>query len=105
MRDGEVVACRADHLLTLVWQAAMTVLTVHSRRHVYKPAVVDCYNNFMNGVVFAALFSKTVNWWRKIVCWLIEMPMVNSYILYKDTVASPKSHVAYHRSVIESLAS
>ena len=31
--------------------------------------------------------------------------MVNSYILYKDTVASPKSHVAYRRSVIESIAS
>ena len=31
--------------------------------------------------------------------------MVNSYILYNDTVANPKSHVAYRRSVIESLAS
>ena len=31
--------------------------------------------------------------------------MVNSYILYKLTVASPKSPVAYHRSVMESLAS
>ena len=31
--------------------------------------------------------------------------MVNSYILYKLTVASPKSPVAYRRSVMESLAS
>ena len=37
--------------------------------------------------------------------WLIETSMIKSYILYKDTVESPKSHVAYRRSVIESLAS
>ena len=128
VRYGEVVAYRADHLLTLAWQAekkkkpvimlsttcsaAMTVLTPPSRRPVYKPAVVDCYNHFMNGVdiadqhaVYYSFIRKTVKWWRKIVFWLIETSMVNSYILYKDTVASPKSHVAYHRSVIESLAS
>ena len=128
MRYGKVVAYRADHLLTLAWQAekkkkpvimlsttcsaAMTVLTPPSRRPVYKPAVVDCYNHFMNGVdiadqhaVYYSFIRKTVKWWRMIVFLLIETSMVNSYILYKDTVASPKSHVAYHRSVIESLAS
>ena len=129
MRDGEVVAYRADHLLALAWQAekkkkpvimlstncsaAMTMLTPHSRRPpVSKPAVVHCYNHFMNGVdiadqhaVYYSFIRKTVKWWRKIVFWLIETSMVNSSILYEDTVESPKSHVAYRRSVIESLAS
>ena len=122
------MAYRADHLLTLAWQAekekktvimlsttcsaAMTVLTPHSIRPVSKPAVVDCYSHFMNGVdiadqhaVYYSFIRKTVKWWKKIVFWLIEMSMVNSYILYKLTVASSKSPVAYRRSVMESLAS
>ena len=109
MRDGEVVAYRADHLLALAWQAekkkkpvimlsttcsaAMTVLTPHSQRPpVSKPAVVDYYNHFVNGVdiadqhsVYYSFIRKTVKWWRKIVFWLIETSMINSYILYKDT--------------------
>ena len=134
MRDAEVVAYRADHLLTLAWQAhlltlawqaekkkklvimlsttcsvAMTVLTPPSRKPpVSKPAIVDCYNHFMNGVdiadqqsVYYRFIRKTVKWWKKIAFWLIETSMVNSYILYKLTVASPKSPAAYRRSVME----
>ena len=55
--------------------------------------------------VYYSFIRKTVKWWKKIVFWLTETSMVNSYILYKLTVASPKSPVAYRRSVMESLAS
>ena len=111
MRDGEVVAYRADHLLTLVWQAekkkkpvimlpttcsaVMTVLTPHSRRLVSKPAVVHCYSHFMNGVdivdqhsIYYSLIRKTVKWWKK---------LKQLHSMYKLTVASPKSPVAYRR--------
>ena len=89
--------------------AAMTVLTPHSRKPpVSKPAIVDCYNHFMNGVdiadqhsVYYRFIRKTVKWWKKIAFWLIETSMVNSYILYKLTVASPKSPAAYRLSVME----
>ena len=37
--------------------------------------------------------------------WLVETAVVNSYILYKETVPNPKSHVTFRRSVVESLAS
>ena len=68
----------------------------------------------MNGVdiadqhsVYYSFIRKTVKWWKKIGFWLTETSMVNSYtyILYKLTVASPKSPVAYRQSVMESLAS
>ena len=36
--------------------------------------------------------------------WLVETAVVNSYILYKETVQNPKSHVTFRRSVVESLA-
>ena len=79
MRDGEVVAYRADHLLTLAWQAkkkkklvimlsttcsaAMTVLTPHSRKPpVSKPGRVDCYSHFMNGVDIADHHSVYYNY-------------------------------------------
>ena len=62
----------------------------------------------MNGVdiadqhsVYYRFIRKTVKWWKKIAFWLIQTSMVNSYILYKLTVASPKSPVAYRRSVME----
>ena len=101
-------------MLSTTCSAAMTVLTQHNRRPVSKPAVVDCYSHFMNGVdivdqhsVYYSFIRKTVKWWKKIVFWLKETSMVNSYILYKLTVsvASPKSLVAYRWSVMESLAS
>ena len=90
-------------MLSTTCSAAMTVLTPHSRRPpVSKSAVVDCYSHFMNGVdiadqhsVYYRFIRKTVKWWKKIAFWLIETSMVNSYILYKLTVASPKSPAAY----------
>ena len=95
-------------MLSTTCSAAMTVLTPHSQRPVSKQAVVDCYSHFMNGVdivdqraVYYSFIRKTVKWWKKIVFWLTETSTVNSYILYKLTVASPKSPVAYRRSVIE----
>ena len=95
-------------MLSTTCSAAMTVLTPHSRRPVSKPAVVDCYSHFMNGVdiadqhaVYYRFIRKTVKWWKKIVFWLTETSMVNSCILYKLTVASPKSPVVYRWSVME----
>ena len=80
MRHGKVVEYRADHLLTLAWQAekkkkpvimlsttcfaSMTVLTPHSPRPISKPAVVDCYNHFMNVLPIAdqhAVYCKSGN--------------------------------------------
>ena len=52
----------------------------------------------MNGVdiadqhaVYYSFIRKTINWWKKIVFWLIEMSTVNNYIPYKHTVLCPKS--------------
>ena len=77
-----------------------------------KPSVVDSYNHHMNGVdiadqlgVYYSFQRKTIKWWRKVFFWLLEVTTVNSYIIYRQTVANPKSHLFYRRTVIESLAS
>ena len=66
----------------------------------------------MNGVdiadqlgVYYSFQRKTRKWWRKVFFWLLEVTTVNSYIIYRQTAATPKSHLFYRRAVIESLAS
>ena len=55
----------------------------------------------MNGVDIAdqyAVYSfvrKTVKWWRKVVFWLFETAIVNSYLLYTESTATPISHIAF----------
>lgn len=65
----------------------------------------------MNGVdiadqhaVYYCFVRKTVKWWRKLCFWLIETAVVNSYVLYCESTSSPKSHIDYRRSLIDSLA-
>ena len=65
----------------------------------------------MNGVdvsdqltVFYAFVRKTRKWWRKLFFWLLEVSVVNSYLLYKETVEKPKSHLDYRRAMIEHMA-
>ena len=100
---GEVVAYRADHLLTLACLAekkkkpvvivstcsTATMTTVTSRRTrspTIKPLVIDTYNHHMNGVdladqnaVYYRFIRKTVKWWRNVAFWLLETAVVNSY--------------------------
>ena len=128
LQHGQVAAYRADHLLTLAWlaeqkkkpvimvstRASAATTTVSFRTtHIptVKPVVVDSYNHHMNGVDLADQHAvnynfvrKTVKLWRKVVFWLVETAVVNSHILYKETVPNPMSHVAFRRSVVESLA-
>ena len=128
LEHSQVAAFRADHL-ALAWLAekkkkpvimvstrSSAALTVVSSRKSHtptvKPVVVDDYNHHMKGVdladqhaVYYSFIRKTVKWWRKVMFWIVETATVNSYIIYKETVPNPKSHVAFRRSVIESLAS
>ena len=87
-------------------------VTVRSRRTTQqKPMVVDLYNHSMNGVdradqytVYYSFIRRSVKWWRKVFFWLLEVAVVNSYILYKCTVVRPISHREYRYSVIRALA-
>lgn len=64
----------------------------------------------MNGVdiadqyaVYYSFQRKSLKWWRKLF-WLMEVTVVNSYIVYKGTATSPKPHLTFCRSLVESLA-
>ena len=44
--------------------------------------------------------KKSVKWWRKLMFWLLEVGIVNSYIVYRCTVEKPLSSVNYRRQII-----
>ena len=106
LADDEVKAFRADRLLGLEWRAAkkkkslimistesssnmVQVQSCGSQQEVHKPFVVNHYNHSMNGVdhadqytVYFSFIRKARKWWRKLFFWMLEVAMVNSYILY-----------------------
>ena len=89
------------------------IISVTSRathKEAEKPVVVDSYNQSMNGVdladqytVYYSFIRKSKKWWKKVCFWLLEVSIVNSYILFKYRNTS-YTHVQYRKSVVESLA-
>ena len=101
-------------------ESSAAMVTVQSQRTsnapTQKPTVVDFYNHNMNGVdiadqhsVYYSFQQKTWKWWCKVFFWLMEATVVNSYVLYEQSVTAagdrPRSHLTYRRAVLEILAS
>lgn len=127
LKDGEVQAYRSGRFLALAWRApskkkgiimltskdSANVISVTSRathKEAEKPVVVDSYNQSMNGVdladqytVYYSFIRKSKKWWKKVCFWLLEVSIVNSYIIFKHRNTS-YTHVQYRKSVVESLA-
>ena len=114
VRKGETKAIQMDATMLLIkWmdKRAVTALTtihpdrevaverrsrraVGGRETVMKPHTIVEYNKYMGGVDVAdQLLSyygfghRTVKWWRRAFFFLLDMAVVNSYILY--TVKNP----------------
>lgn len=123
LNKGETKAWRDGNKLVLAWrdkgkptimistvyQSAMT--TVRSRRGTReKPLVIDRYNQSMGGVDKADQYGcyysfgrRSIKWWRKLMFWLLEVSIVNAYILYRATVVAPSSHVNFRRQLVVKL--
>ena len=124
-QNDETRAFRDGSLLTVTWRAATKkkplvmltsscpheMVTVRSRCTTQqKPLVVDRYNHSMNGVdradqytVYYSFVRRSVKWWRKVFFWVMEVAIVNSYILHKCTAQRPLTHLEYRRSLVRSL--
>ena len=61
---------------------------MHNTQQMLKLESVDEYNHCMNGVDLSAVFCanpfvrKTRKWWRKQFFYMLEVSVVNSFILY-----------------------
>ena len=81
------------------------------RQTLLRSQAVDLYNHNMNGVdvadqltVFYPFIRKTRKWWRKLFFLLVEVAVINSYILYKKEAVHPLTHLNYRRAVVMALA-
>ena len=84
---------------------------MHNTQQMLKPESVDDYNHCMNGVdrsdqlsVSYPFVRKTRKWWRKLFFYLLEVSVVNSFILYREVTKKKMTHLDFRRSVVESLA-
>ena len=93
----------------------MAVRTRWNAEETEKPVVVNSYNHSMNGVdradqnsVYYPFIRKTRKWWRKLFFWLLEVTVVNSYILYHLHTAQlqtrPLTHLRYRQRLVDTLA-
>ena len=80
-----------------------------------KPVMIHDYNIYMLGVdkldqlmSYYSFLHKSIKWWRKIFFWILEVAVINSYIIYKSLALQrgerPMSHLAFRRKLILSLS-
>ena len=77
--------------------------------------MIQDYNLYMIGVdkldqlmSYYSFLHKSVKWWRKVFFWVVEVAVVNAYIISKVLAVKrgekPMSHRAFRRRLIESLS-
>lgn len=135
LKQNEVVAYKsADQIMCLVWQDKRPVLmlstyhnastqTIQRRQKtngvmeevdIQKPVVIIDYTAKMGAVDRADhlctsynFCRKSLKWWRKLFFWLLEVSVVNSYILYninRDADSEPRvTHLQFRKRLIEQL--
>ena len=82
-------------MLTTIHDDCMTTKVCRTRRvqggqeEIRKPVVVEQYNQFMGGVdrsdqllSYYGFADRTVKWWRREVFYLLDMAVVNAYVLH-----------------------
>ena len=96
-------------MLSTVNTATLTTVTGRRGEMKTKPLVIHKYNQSMGGVdkadqhaVCYSFGRRSVKWWRKLMFWLFEVGIVNSYIMYKMSVNKPLTHVDYRRQLVVS---
>ena len=53
---------------------------------------------------YYSFLHKSVKWWRKVFFWLLEVAVINGYIIYKHhTHRQALTHLEFRRSVLHSL--
>jgi len=127
LKQGDHLSFRCEQLLVTAWRAKgkdktlimlsssssakmVEVPAMHNTRQMLKPESVNDYNHCMNGVdrsdqltVSYPFVRRTVKWSRKLF-YLLEVSIVNSFILYHEVTQKKITHLDFRQSVIESLA-
>ena len=79
---------------------------------IMKPLVVDQYNHYMLGVdrldqrmSYYKFVRKSFRWWQKVFFWMVEVVVVNSYIVYNAHTDSRRklTHKEFRRELVLAL--
>ena len=72
-----------------------TRLVTGGREEIRKPVMIDEYNKYMGGVdksdqllSYYGLKHRTVKWWKRAAFHLIDLAIINAYLLYKMSIQS-----------------
>ena len=115
LKKGETVYRRKGHLLCLKWCDKHPVTMLSSIHHavkaqvktnylgnpVIKPIMIHDYNNRMNSVdhsdhmLLTYDTLKSVKWYRKLMLHLVNMVVLNAFILNKKYGTQKMSHSSY----------
>ena len=97
--DDTIVSLRIHDrkVVTLMSTVYSTMEVITCKKHwqtkedISKPESMDEYNKYMGGVdandqllKYSEFSSKTIKWWKKVAFRLLNLAMVNAYILYKE---------------------
>ena len=77
--------------------------------------MIQDYNLNMLGVdkldqlmSYYSFLHKSVKWWRKVFFWILEVAVINAYIIYRELALKrgerPMSHIAFRRRLVDSLS-
>ena len=104
---NETAAFRKSHILVHMWndesqvnmistscEAKMIAIDLGNGATIEKPAAVDFYNKCMCAVdlhdqlneYYSYGDRKSVQWWQKVFFWLLEVSVVNAYILFRESL-------------------
>ena len=130
LKKGETTTFRDGRILGLKWmdkRLVSMISTIHDdsmintdRRtrlaptgveKISKPLVIDKYNTYMGGddksdqlVIYYAFSHSSKKWWKRIFFHMIEVSLVNAYILYTNSTHAKKmSHLDFRVVVAKGL--
>lgn len=101
---------RVVTMLSMMHDASMVQKQRRSRHapggieNVMKPTMIEEYNKHMGGVVksdqllsYYGFSHRTVKWWRRVFFHLLDMSVVNAYVLYRKTTNNKRiTHENFH---------
>ena len=119
MKKGDAVFCRKEYLLCLKIFDKRPVTMLSSKHHavqsfvknnyrrepITKPVIIQDYNNFMGAVdnsdnlLCHYLSLKSLKWYRKLLLHLVNMVVLNLYILNKKYGVKKMTHSSYREYI------
>ena len=77
--------------MIMVWSTGKERRMVCGTQGKYQPKVIVNYNKFINGVDWSdqilttnSVLRKSMKWWKNLLYHLIDMAVVNGFILFKE---------------------